>query len=78
VVCRETRRPLALRKSPHGGVGIAGPSTTILRSSGRDDNSVGGFEYFPLDLLRPNRIVIPTGAPKDRSGRTCGFSPHTY
>ena len=40
--------------------GNAGPSTALR--SGRDDNSVEGVEYFPLKLLRQNRIVIPTGA----------------
>jgi hypothetical protein len=49
----------------------AGPSTTLLRSSDRDDNSVAGVKYFSLKLLRYDRIVIPTGA--KRSGGTCGF-----
>jgi hypothetical protein len=26
------------------------------------------------DLTRSHRIVIPTGAPKERSGGTCGFA----
>jgi hypothetical protein len=53
----------------------AGPSTTLLRSSGRDDNSVAGFKHLSLRLLRHRRIVIPTGAPKERSGGTCGSFP---
>jgi rubrerythrin len=51
----------------------AGPSTTLLRRSGRDDNSVVP-QQAPREILDPSqRIVIPTGAPKERSEGTCGF-----
>jgi hypothetical protein len=49
-------------------------------NSGRDDNSVvsatveaataSDRKTYPY-----NRIVIPTGAPKERRGGTCGFHP---
>src|SRR6201996_8696458 len=32
----------------------------------------GGTKCSPLGSLRKHRIVIPTGAPKERSGGTCG------
>jgi hypothetical protein len=61
--------------SLQGGLGgrvTAGPSTTLLRSSGRDDNSLEGGGVFPSrsccghNCCDPNRIVIPTGAPQER------------
>jgi hypothetical protein len=49
----------------------AGPSTTLR--SGRDDNSGVPQQARREMLHRCKRIVIPIGAPKDRSGGTCGF-----
>src|SRR5580704_12981000 len=65
----------------------AGPSTALR--SGRDDNSVIPQELAlrshrddssvsPRELQRQysprNRFVIPTGAPQERSGGTCGLA----